>query len=236
MRKFLGLALAGALSVAALPAVAADYPLKAAPPPIWTWTGFYVGVQAGGGWMIDRWKNTTTGIVSENMVGSGGLIGGTLGWNWQAPGSPWVIGIEGDWAWTNIHSNSLSATIFGCPSGCNTNIDWLATVRGRIGHANGPLLFYVTGGVAFAAIHAWHLPLAGGFIADATPTETGWAVGAGLEGVLGGGWSLKAEYLYVAFGQTGQVGTAGFGTSVDVVDYVRAHILRAGVNYRFNTY
>src|ERR1700730_5028565 len=144
MKKILGLALAGALSVAALPAVAADYPLKAPPPPIWTWTGFYLGVEAGGGWDHQRWTNTI-GVTTQDFQGTGGLAGVTLGYNWQAPGSPWVIGVEGDWSWTSFKGQTAAT----CGTTCVERVNWLATLRGRLGHANGPLLFYVTGGAAF---------------------------------------------------------------------------------------
>ena len=217
MKKFLGLALAGALSVAALPAVAADYPLKAPPPPIWTWTGFYVGVQAGAGW-----GSTQTLLfgfpVTGQYQGIGGVAGGTLGANWQAPGSPWVFGIEGDFSWSGIKP-TFSFVGFTA----SNQMDWFATVRGRLGHANGPLLFYVTGGVVFAQFNPI-LP----FVFNLNYNDTGWTVGAGLEGALGGGWSLKAEYLYLDFGASPAFFFAAFNQA-----YYQAHIVRAGVNYKF---
>ena len=198
------------------------------PPPIWTWTGFYVGVQAGAGWSKSDLREAG-GFDSRWFIGSGGEVGGTLGWNWQAPGSPWVLGIEGDWSWANLSGNQAN----GCfAPDCRTSLDWFATVRGRVGYANGPLLFYVTGGVAWASIFAQEgtppFVVVGG---NGSTIHTGWAVGGGLEGALGGGWSLKAEYLYLALGRDVQfVQVAPFGaTSIDL----NAHILRAGVNYKF---
>ena len=223
MKKFLGLALAGALSVAALPAVAADYPLKAPPPPIWTWTGFYIGVQAGATWSHTRWTNAA-GVTSADFQGDGGIFGGTVGWNWQGPGSPWVAGIEGDWSWTGNKATTAPAA---CPI-CIQKINWLATVRGRLGHANGPLLFYVTGGVAFARFSPT-IPGVAGFV---DYNDTGWTAGAGLEGALGGGWSLKAEYLYVDFAQS----PVFFAPTAIVANYNHIHVLRAGINYKFGSW
>jgi outer membrane immunogenic protein len=229
MKKLLGLALAGALSVAVLPAVAADYAVKAPPPPIWTWTGFYIGVQAGAGWGRTEWDRNPG--PSGTWIGTGGTVGGTIGANWQAPGSPWVLGIEGDWSWSNISPGSSAFAGFASCTGagiqCQTRADWIATIRGRIGHANGPLLFYLTGGAAFASLHSFTNPAS--VITGVTSTETGWAVGGGLEGMLGGGWSLKAEYIYVHFGNFGQIYVPTNITG----DWWAAHILRAGVNYKF---
>jgi outer membrane immunogenic protein len=225
MKKLLGLALAGALSVAALPAVAADYPVKAPPPPIWTWSGFYVGVNAGAGWDHTRFDAFTPAGVflstTGDIQGSGGVLGGTLGWNWQAPGSPWVLGIEGDFDWTNLRTTALCLT-------CYTRVNWLATIRGRVGHANGPLLFYLTGGVAFAGERNFQPT---NF--DFTDTVTGWAAGGGLEGALGGNWSLKAEYIYAAFGPSSRAPLAFSPPNVTEAHYLRIHVLRAGVNYKF---
>lgn len=221
MKKILGLALAGALSVAALPAVAADYPLKAPPPPIWTWTGFYVGINAGAGWIHTRQDASPVPGTTGDIQGSGGVIGGTLGWNWQ--NGPWVFGIEGDWDWTNLRANGGA-----CVPACNTNVNWLATVRGRFGHAMGPLLFFVTGGVAFADTSYNQV---GNF--NYSDTQTGWTVGAGIEGALGGGWSLKADYLYVDLGNSTTSPLAFAPGNVTHAAYLRAHLLRGGVNYKF---
>jgi outer membrane immunogenic protein len=225
MKKILGLALAGALSVAALPAVAADYPLKAPPPPLWTWTGFYVGVQAGAGWDHTRWTNGA-GLTTGDIQGSGGVIGGTLGWNWQ--NGPWVFGIEGDLSWTNLNAVSAAAA---CVITCTTRVDWLGTLRARLGHTNGPLLFYITGGGAWAGEK--NTLVAGGVAQTVNDTASGWAAGAGLEGMLGGGWSLKGEYLYVALGSALACGLPVCGPTNVNADYLRIHLVRAGVNYKF---
>jgi outer membrane immunogenic protein len=222
MKKILGLALAGALSVAALPAVAADYPLKAPPPPIWTWTGFYVGVSAGAGWM-----NGNFVVPTSPISGTGGLVGGTIGANWQMPGSPWVLGIEGDFSWTN-----LIGTATGCGPNCTIRPHWLATARGRFGHAMGPLLFYVTGGAAFANFtNSCGAP---GCATNAS--ATGWTGGGGLEGALGGGWSLKAEYLYVRFDTNMNLcapAGACAGPPFNIINWNTVQLLRAGLNYKF---
>jgi outer membrane immunogenic protein len=220
MKKLLGLALAGALSVAVLPAVAADYPVKAPPPPIWTWSGFYIGVQAGAGWSNVNWFVPGL-VVTGRETGSGGAIGGTAGWNWQMPGSPWVFGIEADVSWSNI----LVGGVVACGGPCTTRLDTLATIRGRFGHANGPLLFYLTGG------GAWGNFTNSVTIASFRDDNWGWTVGGGLEGALGGGWSLKAEYLYVDIDNLFACSAAV--CAITNFAHFRGNILRGGVNYKF---
>src|SRR4029078_3737370 len=79
---------------------------------------------------------------------SGAMIGGTAGYNWQGAGSPWVFGLEGDIAWTNIRgSSALCGGLI-----CETRNNWFGTVRGRVGYAWDRFLPYFTGGVAFGDV------------------------------------------------------------------------------------
>ena len=79
------------------------------------------------------------------------MVGGTIGYNWQALGSPWVFGLEGDIDWTNIKNTFADAT---CPTGCQTKNNWLGTVRGRVGYAWDRVMPYITGGLAVGDIEA----------------------------------------------------------------------------------
>ncbi len=206
-------------------AAAADLsvaPLYKAPPlppsevaQAYNWTGFYAGINGGGGWGHSWWSGTGTGT---NL--SGGLVGGTAGYNWQTPSNV-VLGIEGDADWASIKGSSNAAT---CP-GCSTSENWLGTVRGRVGYAFGSVMPYVTGGLAVGDIKA-SVPSFPG----ASTTNAGWAVGGGLEVALPGNWSAKAEYLHVDLGHLDCGGSCGLPT-----DNVSMHdnIVRAGVNYHF---
>jgi outer membrane immunogenic protein len=216
MKKILGLALAGALSVAALPAVAADYPVKAPPPPIWTWTGFYIGIGGGGGWGTSN-QFTPGGLESSGPFNiSGGLVGATLGYNWQT--GPFVLGVEGDFSWANIRG---STTPLQCGV-CATDLRTLGTIRGRFGYAAGQFMPYVTGGYAFGDLRR-------GFgTAFGSATANGWTLGAGIEALFSPNWSGKLEYLYVDLGGT-NVPISGFPTTVNF----RSHALRVGLNYKF---
>src|SRR5215210_1835523 len=138
----------GFLVLAALPASAADLPRGAMPykaPAMlsqYNWTGFYLGINGGGAWGNSDWNTFAT-----SNSPSGGMIGGTAGYNWQGPGNPWVFGIEGDIAWTNIKDSAVCGGLV-----CETKNNWLGTVRGRIGYSFDRFLPYFTGGVAFGDI------------------------------------------------------------------------------------
>jgi outer membrane immunogenic protein len=203
-------------------ASAADIPRRPAPPPAqapyfapaYNWTGFYIGINAGGAWGTSRWDSATSFDVS------GGLVGGTLGYNWQS--GPFVFGVEGDIDWADISGSTNAA----CPLGCRTENGWLGTARGRIGYAFDRFLPYVTGGLAFGDIKASTPGFAGG-----SSTRTGWTAGAGLEFALAGNWTAKVEYLYVDLGSF----NCGLNCGAFTPDNVsfKTNILRAGLNFRF---
>ena len=153
--------------------------------PIYNWTGAYIGINGGGGWgRSDYSAPFPTGSFNT----SGGLVGGTLGYNWQM--GQLVFGVEGDIDWSNIRGSTPCAG-----TTCETRNDWLGTARGRLGYAFGRFLPYVTGGAAFGNVKT---NIAG--IGSASDTKAGWTLGGGLEYGLAGPWSIKAEYLYVDLG------------------------------------
>jgi outer membrane immunogenic protein len=255
-----GVAMAALISA---PAIAADMPVKykAPPPPVYTWTGCYGGIE--GGWMGDhkRYDRDTLfggpAPTSNDSNAISGLIGVTLGCNYQV--SPWVvIGIEGDVSWTHMrNSESFS---FG-PSGgltprtevLGTDMDWLATIRGRIGMLVTPTaLLYVTGGVAFVQDKSSFSVVTDGgsqFTGSDNKTLTGWTVGVGGEwkmaSYFGPGWSMKAEYLYVGLPNhsfsspmtsfNGGAPIAGTVWNTDVTRHSE-NIFRLGLNYSFGGY
>src|SRR5262245_8740913 len=114
MKRFLLVGLGLLALAAAMPAQAADLPrgmpykAPAAYAPMYNWTGFYLGIQGGGAWGGSDWN----GLAVSNSP-SGGLIGGTVGYNWQGIGSPWVFGLEGDISATSI-KDSVTCGGFTC--------------------------------------------------------------------------------------------------------------------------
>jgi outer membrane immunogenic protein len=216
---FAGIMAVGVL-VAAPCAHAADLslaPLYKAPPtqyaPAYNWSGFYLGLNGGGGWGDSYWQ----GIGRANL--SGGQIGGTAGYNWQFGQT--VLGLEGDIDW-----NRLTGSIPCAGTTCSTSDTWLSTVRGRVGYAFGGVLPFVTGGLATGDIHAAVPGLPGG-----SDVNAGWTVGGGVEFALPGNWSAKAEYLHVDLGAF-NCGVDCGGTPNENVS-LHDNVFRAGVNYHF---
>jgi outer membrane immunogenic protein len=191
---------------------------KAPPAPVvstYNWSGFYVGVNGGGEWGRSRWDST------GGFNTSGGMVGGTAGYNWQT--GPIVLGVEGDVDWQNLKGSTTNL----CPAGgCSTNTDWLSTVRGRLGYAFDRVMPYVTGGLAIGDIKA----AAPGF-AGASQAEAGWTVGGGVEFALTNNWTAKAEYLHVDLGNF----NCGFSCGATATNNVssRENVVRAGLNYKF---
>jgi outer membrane immunogenic protein len=183
--------------------------------PVYNWTGLYFGINGGGAFGTSSWD------LTGSRDTSGGLVGGTIGYNWQAAQT--VFGLEGDLDWADINGTSTT----NCPGGCKTSDSWLSTVRGRLGYAADRFLPYVTGGAAFGDIRA----SAPGF-GTQSDTKAGWTLGAGLEAALVGNWTAKVEYLYVDLGSFNCGVSCGGGLASDNVSF-KSNILRAGVNFRY---
>jgi outer membrane immunogenic protein len=221
--KRLCLALIGLMALAGTAAAAdlsrpAPAPYYKAPPAYapYNWTGFYVGLNGGGAFGSSSWDLNG----SRNI--SGGLVGGTVGYNYQWGQA--VFGVEGDIDWAAI---SGTGTNLACPLGCKTSDTWLSTVRGRLGYAADRFMPFVTGGLAVGDIRA-QVP---GF-ATSTSTQAGWTLGGGLEAALSPNWTVKAEYLYVDLGKFNCGLNCSGGFTTDNVSF-HTNILRAGVNYKF---
>ena len=105
--------------------------------PIYNWTGPYIGINAGGGWG----SSGVDAPFSGSFKNSGGLIGLTMGYNWQT--GPTVFGLEGDIDWTNLKGSGTCAGVLGC----EVRNRWLGTARGRLGYAMDRFMPYVTGGL-----------------------------------------------------------------------------------------
>jgi outer membrane immunogenic protein len=183
----------------------------------YNWTGFYVGINGGGGWGSSEW-NSLVGSTGSFDV-SGGLVGGTIGYNWQL--GQWVFGLESDIDWSDIRGSTSSGACAG--TSCETRNNWLGTGRARIGYAFDRFLPYVTGGVVFGDVKA---SVAG--FGSTTDTNAGWTLGGGIEAAIAGPWTAKVEYLYVDLGNTNCSGCV-LSTNVDF----HTNIVRAGLNYRF---
>jgi opacity protein-like surface antigen len=186
--------------------VAPAYPVKA-PVVAAGWTGSYIGVHGGYAWGS---FDAVAGAVAESLDPKGGFGGFQTGYNWQLSRN-WVIGLESDSSWGSINQ-TVGAT--------NVDIDAMGTVRARIGYAMNNILFYGTGGLAWA--HADSVTTA----AVRDQFYLGWAAGAGIEYAFAPRWSAKVEYIYADYDNIGDVVGAGFSAKLDV------STIKLGINYR----
>jgi outer membrane immunogenic protein len=260
-------------SVAVLPVFIAAPALAA--PPVYNWTGFYVGANAGGTWGqfgsnlgVDCsvpgsppsyicWPGfagdgTTLAAAGYGTINASGFTGGVqAGYNWQTGNI--VAGIESDFGAFHLRAtrvvsgelvNSWGGTNYTLTSSAGT--DWLFTFRGRLGFAMAPnLLGYVTGGLAVTRIGTSTSysdnntaigPVSGSF--NDSGTKLGYAIGGGAEYALPGNWTVKAEYLYLGFGNVAAAGVitttdGAYRQALSTLRDLTAHVGRVGINRRF---
>ena len=261
--SFLAIAVAVA-SVSALPAFAADLPYRKGPPvytppppPIFTWTGFYVGANAGGIFTNSSRASATgdaaivgPGIAAGTIPGSyrtndsGFIGGGQIGYNYQM--GAFVAGLEADFQGSTLSKTATSLGT-GSTGTLKSSLDWLGTARGRLGYVVfDRFLVYGTGGLAYGQTELNHSltdTTAGGTLfggntlsGSKTTTRAGWTLGAGGEYAITQNWSVKVEYLYYDLGKSHVLATnaaAVPGAASSVREDEKGSIIRAGVNYKF---
>lgn len=245
----LSLYLAG-LAILALP--------TAADAASFTWTGFYMGGNAGVGWGgnstsvdLDAFNyfanHPAPGEVTKVGTDSAFIGGGQIGYNYAF--SNLVAGVEADFSGFDFRSAKIPASSkqdWGSDTLVSVEMSWLATVRGRLGVAMDRWLLYGTGGVAFSdGEYINHdfcntRPRCGGGLINAVgDMDTGWIVGGGGEFALRPNWTIKAEYLFVRFDGDDYSGTAHyyaprepqvFRFSASPAEF---NIVRFGFNYKF---
>jgi len=245
-------AVAGAANAADLSA-----PIYKAPPPApsgYNWTGFYVGLNAGGAWGSSAItttlnptpnppNNAAVAAADSPTVNSSGFTGGIeAGYNWQL--GRFVLGVEADFDYLGLKGSQSGGGAFPVGAGTfatsnSVQTSWLFTARPRVGVLFGGLLLYGTGGLAVTDPQfnsAKTDTFAQNEAASFSTTRVGWTIGGGGEYALGNGWSLKAEYLYADFGS---VSVAGFeplpGGGITFTHNVplTTNIVRGGINFKF---
>lgn len=193
------------------PASAADLaarPYTKAPPPmvaaIYDWSGFYIGINGGGGSSRNCWDFVTVAgalITDGCHNATGGTVGGQVGYRWQS--SQWVFGFEGQGNWADFSGNNISPTALGQEN--RSRIDAFGLITGQIGYAWNNVLVYVKGGGAVVG-DKYDLAVAPGFVGaggifgSARETRWGGTVGAGLEFGFAPNWSVGVEYDHIFLG------------------------------------
>jgi outer membrane immunogenic protein len=233
MKKFLLGTVALVALGATVPALAADLPARtpytkapAYAAPLYNWTGFYIGGHLGGAFSSgDNFNGLTTGNNNDGRF-LGGLQAGA---DYQfAPN--WVVGAEVEYSWLGSNNNGI---IFPGGFVYTNNQRALGSVTGRVGYTWGPGLLYVKGGYGFSdnneSLVNGGVPVAFAFNSG---HSNGYTVGAGFEYMFTQNWSGKLEYQYYNFGNSSFTAPAAlvpFG-SFRTDD----HVVKAGINYRFN--
>ena len=214
MKKIISSSVAAAALFVAAPAFAADiaqpYPTKApmiVAEPVFSWTGFYLGANAGYAWGSGEKGADTLGIDQDGFLG-----GGQVGFNYQFANNV-VLGAEADFQGSDIKDENF---------GFSSKMDYFGTVRARLGYAFDNVMPYVTGGLAWGHNEVSDKVL--GLTSD--KTAVGWTVGGGVEYAFAQNWTVKAEYLYMDLGDD-------YYASINDNSGLTASVVRAGINYKF---
>jgi outer membrane immunogenic protein len=248
-----------AVAAFAAPAFAADlpaapyYPTKApAYVAAYNWSGFYLGVNLGGGWARNTVGETfftgatTNGLNTATGTINGVIGGGQIGYNWQSGNL--LFGLEADVDGSG-QSGTLNSALTVAPNGIagadsiSIRVNSFGTARGRVGFAADRWLWYVTGGFAWQNVSFGETftPTGGTLVGvnGASSTRAGYSVGGGVETALWGNWTGRVEYLYLDTGTWSftnpavpQVAPPGF-TGATTSIRTQNNVVRAGLNFRF---
>jgi outer membrane immunogenic protein len=235
-------------------ALAADLTMRPAPapfvPPAFTWTGFYVGINAGG----SLGEFTTTDLIGEYSIGDeykasskGFSGGGQIGFNYEFPASNFVLGVEADFQGSTLRGSYDSFESSGGGWNDNSNVNWWGTARGRIGYAFGNFLPYATGGVAYGHVATSGSCSTGSVSScdqaagSVSGTHIGWTAGAGVEYAITNNLTFKVEYLYTDLGSlnvpnyylAGLYGGPIYSSGDNMQTRTTFSTVRAGINYKF---
>lgn len=263
-------------------------PILLPPPPPPLWTGFYVGLNAGYTWSDSSTTTTTAtpgqrvfhaaqgdaallGLLAGVPASNDGFIGGgQIGYNWQF-GNSFVAGLEADIQGIARGNNNANSVVTAVPDGAgfsvltahsaSRSLDYLGTVRGRLGWLATPtLLVYGTGGLAYGGVNSsvayaqasthpglvGDLPSLWSSAASFSDTRVGWTAGGGVEWLFLPNWSAKVEYLYYDLGSVSTttlvhaadliVPPTAFSNVTQSTTRFNGHVVRAGLNYHFNLF
>jgi outer membrane immunogenic protein len=240
MKKFL-VGILGAVAMTA-PALAADLPMKAPPPPmipLYNWSGFYIGVNGGWG-QVDNCIDIVDPFFGPGVLGdgcrngSGGVVGGQIGYRWQQPGNHFVFGLEAQGDWANLRNNRASIVDPGLVF--ETKTDAIGLFTGQFGFAWDTWLFYFKGGAAVTSNNftATDTTLGLGVgVAQANGTNWGGTVGIGWDYAFSPNWSLGVEYDHLFMESKDTLIPAGTFAGTLLHDSQSSDIVTVRLNYRF---
>ena len=202
-------------------------------PPIYDWSGFYIG--GNGGWGQVRNCVDFLGVTDGCRERSGGLVGGQLGYRWQA--SQWVFGLEaqGDWADLSNQRVSLINPLFST----RTKTDGIGLFTGQIGYAWNASLLYVKGGAAVTSTRFSILStITDSELAAASATRWGGTVGVGWEYGFAPNWSAGIEYDHLFMGDSNNSFSVNAVPAAFLNDRISQDVdmVTLRINYKFGGY
>lgn len=203
--------------------------IKDAPPAYaFSWTGVYVGAHAG--LMTGNTQGGPDfggGFFDTDYDMNGGLFGGHIGYNYQVGSA--VVGIEGSYSGSNAQGDGPSAILLTS----ERELDWLATVTGRLGYAMGRSLVYVKGGVAWGELQS-DVKIANLTLLSGDGTHVGWTAGLGFEHALTNNITVRIEYAHIDLGsEDHSLKFVGGGPSIQSEVDAKFDSLTLGVSYKF---
>jgi outer membrane immunogenic protein len=213
------LALSTAASAADLPST---QPYAAVAPVGFSWTGFYLGAQAGYGW--GEGESDIAGFGYDVDGWTAGIYGG---YNHQFTNGV-VVGLEADINYADFNGSGAGVGAFGAFSQ-TTDINWDGAVRARLGYGFDRFLVYVAGGVAFADIDVDTFGAGGALVGSGNDTAVGWTIGAGVEAAVTQNLAVRAEYRYTNYDDV-EFDVAGTTFGDNSIDN---HKVLVGVSYKF---
>ena len=222
---------ASAADLAARPYTKAPAPMVAA---IYDWSGFYIGINGGGGSSHKCWDfvSPATGVLvgegCHNAVG--GTVGGQVGYRWQS--ANWVFGLEGQGNWADFTGDNISTTFVGAPGlRDRSKINAFGLITGQVGYAWNNVLVYVKGGAAVVGgKYEVRTAATNALLSSNDQTRWGGTVGAGLEFGFAPSWSVGVEYNHI-FLSDKDVTFAGFAGTERIKQDVDMGLVR--LNYKF---
>jgi outer membrane immunogenic protein len=221
---------ASAADLAAAPYGKAPAPMVAA---IYDWSGFYVGLNGGGGWAHKCWTNnglTVTNAAEGCHDASGAVAGGQVGYRWQS--GNWVFGAEAQGDWANFKGSNTST--FTPVLTNQTKVNGLGLFTAQAGYAWNSALWYVKGGGAVAS-DSYNGIAAGVVIDAASQARWGGTVGTGIEFGFAPNWSVAVEYDHLFLGKSSVTlnsAATGLPTRVDSISQ-GVDLGTVRVNYRW---
>ena len=224
-----------ALALSAAGAFAAPAP-PPVPMPVFSWTGCYVGVSAGGDFGNSAWTDIpghSWGGTNKVSYGTAGAIaGGQAGCNYQMQN--FVIGVEGDLWWSGLQGSKRLLGGEGGPYGFKTQSNFAGDLAARLGFAVDRTLFYGKIGAAWADYKFTETYDSINSPDTGRSTYSGLLLGVGIEYAIDMHWSIKGEYDYINYGGKNIAmykSGGGYDYSPRIVN--SENIFKIGANYHF---